>query len=256
MQPGQVEIVLVRPSRPANVAAACRAMKNMGLGVLRIVQPPAGLDQPEARALAYGAWDVLDAMKPAATLAEAVAGAGCVAATSARPAADAWSPRRLAAEAPARAGGGTLAVVFGPESSGLRNDELELCPLRVTIPTAPEHPSLNLAQAVLIVAYEMLLSAGGAEAPVEAPRASVGETESVLAALTEALLAIGYLNPASPGPIVSELRGLLARAGATPRELALLRGLARQIAWAGGRLREGGGRADNDAPTAAGGEGR
>src|SRR5262245_878850 len=84
MHPGQWEIGLVRPPRPANVAAACRAMKNMGLGVLRIVQPPAGLDQPEARALAYGAWDVLDAMRPAATLAEAVAGAGCVAATSAR----------------------------------------------------------------------------------------------------------------------------------------------------------------------------
>src|SRR5580765_5236929 len=127
MDLGRVDVVLVRPARAANVAAACRALKNMGLGSLALVGAPAGLDQPEARALAYGAWDVLDAAVPAALLR-----------------------------------GGRLALVFGPEASGLTDEELAQCHLRVHIPTDPAHPSLNLAQAVLVVAYELRLAAVGA----------------------------------------------------------------------------------------------
>jgi TrmH family RNA methyltransferase len=236
VSPAQVEVVLVRPRRAANVAAACRAMKNMGLHRLRIVGPVPGLDDPTARALAYGAWDVLDAALAAASLREAVADATLVAATAGRPDPSAWTPRRLAAEAATRAGGAPVSVVFGPEDSGLTSQELALCPVRVRIPSDPAQPSLNLAQAVLIVAYEFRI-AGGAPVPEPAAeRARSREVEDALEDLRRALLAIGYLNPANPDAILGELRGLLARSGATRRETTLLRGMARQIQWAAGRI--------------------
>src|SRR5689334_8305993 len=119
MDPSRVDVVLVRPARPANVAAACRAMKNMGLRGLWIVEPPPGLSDPDVRSLAYGAWDLLDAARPAASLLQAVGDATLVAGTSGRSLPDAWTPRRLAEEAGARARGGRVSLVFGPESSGL-----------------------------------------------------------------------------------------------------------------------------------------
>src|SRR6185295_17940905 len=125
MDPAQVDVVLVRPRRAANVAAACRAMKNMGLMDLRIVGPSAHVG-PEARGLAYGAWDVLDGARTEASLAAAVADCQVVAGTSGRAEGEVWTPRRLAAEGLARAAGGRLAVVFGPEASGLTSDELAL----------------------------------------------------------------------------------------------------------------------------------
>ena len=245
MVPDTVDVVLVRPSRPANVAAACRAMKNMGLGRLCLVEPPADLAAPEARALAYGAWDVLDGARVSPGLREAVAGATLVVGTSGRPLPGAWSPRQLAEEGSGRAGAGRTALVFGPEASGLRNDELALCHAHVHIPSDPAHPSLNLAQAVLVLAYEIRMAAlSGAPQPPGPPgpeRATSAEIEAALDDLARALLAIGYLNPDNPGKILAELRGLLARAGATPREASLVRGMARQILWAaGGVARERG----------------
>jgi TrmH family RNA methyltransferase len=237
----RVDIVLVRPARPRNVAAACRAMKNMGLRALRIVGPAAGLDDPEARNLAYAAWDVLDAAVAARDLREAVAGASYVAATSARAVAGALTPRDFAALAPSRAGAGRVALVFGPESSGLTEAELLLCHSLVRIPTHAEHSSLNLAQAVLVLAYELFLAAAAPAAAGPAPEiAPAGELESVLDALKEGLLGIGYLNPDNPEAILAELRRLIARSGPSPREISLLRGLARQLGWAARDLRAGG----------------
>jgi TrmH family RNA methyltransferase len=234
-----VEVVLVRPSRPANVAAACRAMKNMGLRQLRIVAPPAGLAEPAARNLAYGAWDVLDAARPARSLLEAVGDSTFVAGATARALPEAWTPRRLAEEAEGRAAGGRLSVVFGPESSGLTNQELSLCHVRVRIPTSLTHPSLNLAQAVLVLAYELHVSPVSATA-VEGPSpASAGECADAVQDLRTALLEIGYLNPAQPDEVLAELRGVLLRVRPTPREVTLLRGVARQVAWAGKKARGG-----------------
>jgi tRNA C32,U32 (ribose-2'-O)-methylase TrmJ len=112
----------------------------------------------------------------------------------------------------------------------------------VHVPTDPAHPSLNLAQAVLLLAYEMRLAAL-ARAPerpaAPASRARAGEIEQALAELRGALLEIGYLDPANPDRILAELRRLVARGGPSPREVVLLRGLARQIAWAGRIARSG-----------------
>jgi TrmH family RNA methyltransferase len=236
-----VDVVLVRPARPANVAAACRAMKNMGLRRLTLVGVPPAFVAGADRDLAYGAWDVLDGASRAATLPEAVAGAAVVAGTSGRADPAAVTPRALAGKAASLAPGERLAVVFGPEATGLANDELALCHARVHIPADPAHPSLNLAQAVLIVAYELRLKALTPVERADAPRATAGEQERMLAELREALLSIGYLNRDNPDAVLSELRRLLARAAPTQREVTLLRGLARQVRWAGERCQGGGG---------------
>jgi TrmH family RNA methyltransferase len=248
MDQGRVDVVLVRPARAANVGAACRALKNMGLRSLVMVDPPEGLDRPEARALAYGAWDVLDAAQRRATLREAVADSTLVVGTSGRPHPGAWTPRRLASEAAERMGAGRLAVVFGPEASGLTDQELALCHVRVHIPADPEHPSLNLAQAVLVLAYELRVAGIPVPEAESAPRAAAGDVETTLDDLREALVGIGYLNPANPGAILAELRALITRAGPTPREVSLLRGLARQVRWAAQRIARPGGGDDNLGP--------
>jgi tRNA/rRNA methyltransferase len=232
----RIEIVLVRPRRPANVAAACRAMKNMGLSRLWLVEPGPGLDDPGARSLAYGAWDVLDGARRASSLVEAVSSSVAVVGTTGREVPGVRRPRELAAEAGALAGSGLLSLVFGPEASGLTGSELGLCHSLVRVPTDPAQPSLNLAQAVLLVAYEMRLAAleeipphgkdGGSRAPA-------GELEQALGDLKQAFLEIGYLDPARPDRVLTELRRMLARARPTSREVVLLRGLARQIVWAG-----------------------
>jgi tRNA/rRNA methyltransferase len=138
-------------------------------------------------------------------------------------------------------GVGRLGLVFGPEASGLTNEELGLCHAHITISTDPAHPSLNLAQAVAILAYEARTAnpedgAPDRDGPV---RADLGELERAIAELGEGLRGIGYLNPSCPGPILAELRRLLARAGPTRREVTLLRGIARQIRWAARRVAGG-----------------
>jgi len=235
VDPSKVEIVLVRPSRPANVAAACRAMKNMGLRALWLVGTRPELGDEAGRALAYGAWDVLDGARRADSLLEAVSTSVAVVGTTGLPVAEAWSPRRLAAEAGALAGAGSLSLVFGPEATGLTSAERSLCHRLVRIPTDEAQPSLNLAQAVLLLAYELRLAflATQQAAPDEDARASAGEVEQAIGELREALLEIGYLDAHNPDRILAELRGLVTRARPTPREVVLLRGLAHQASWAG-----------------------
>jgi TrmH family RNA methyltransferase len=232
MDLASIEVVLVRPSRAANVAAACRAMKNMGLGRLKLVGPPPGLTEPAARALAYGAWDVLDAATVHDDMRAATGPSTLVVGTSGRASPGAWAPRRLAREGGARMGEGRMSLVFGPESTGLRSDELALCHVVVHIPADSRQPSLNLAQAVLLLAYELRLAAGGEEPPPPDPAASSAELEAALGELRDGLVGIGYLNSQNPDAVLTELRRLLARARPTPREVALLRGLARQARWA------------------------
>lgn len=235
--PPRLDFVLVRPARAGNVAGASRALKNMGFAHLRLVAPLPDLADPNARALAYGAWDVLDGAEVCHTLDEALADADWVVGTSGKPQADELDPRGFArrlAEGTCR----RVALVFGPEASGLTRRELDLCHARVRIPCSPEHPSLNLAQAALIMAYEASLAlraeppAEDGAARAEAP-AGARALEDALGHLRAALLEVGFLDPHNPDAVLAELRRLAARAAPTPRELLLLRGLARQIDWAG-----------------------
>jgi TrmH family RNA methyltransferase len=237
MLASDVAIVLVRPRRAANVAAACRAMKNMGLARLRLVEPADEPGAPEARALAYGAWDVLDGAERFPDLASAVADATWIVGTSGRKDSEMLTPRELAREA---AGGpGRLAQVFGPEASGLATGELRLCHAAVRIPSAAAQPSLNLAQAVLVLAYELFVAErpgqAGEQGEAGSELASAAEQEEAIGELKVVLVEAGYLNAQNPEKLLAEGRALLARARPTAREVTLLRGVARQVGWAIGR---------------------
>jgi tRNA (cytidine32/uridine32-2'-O)-methyltransferase len=211
-------------------------MKNMGLRTLWLVGARPELAHDPGRALAYGAWDVLDGARRADSLQEAVSASLAVVGTTALPVAWAWSPRQLAEQAGSLAGTGALSLVFGPEATGLTAAERALCHRLVRIPADEAQPSLNLAQAVLLLAYELrlaFLATGETAAPEEGERASAGEVEQAIGELREALLEIGYLDVHNPDRILAELRGLVTRARPTPREVLLLRGLAHQASWAG-----------------------
>ncbi|ROR32805.1 RNA methyltransferase [Inmirania thermothiophila] len=226
----QVRIVLVGTTHPGNVGAAARAMKNMGLADLVLVAPKAGVfPSEEAAARASGADDVLARARVCASLDEAVADCRLVVGASARLRSipwPVWTPREAAPRLLAEAARGPVAVVFGRERSGLTNRELERCNALLHIPANPAYPSLNLAQAVQVTAYELRMAAQGtppAEALPEA--ATAAEVEAFFAHLERALVAIGYLNPAAPKQLMRRLRRLFLRVRLEHDEVSLLRGI-------------------------------
>jgi len=241
--------VLFKPKSPGNIGAAARALKNMGCHDLRIVQPGApysaayaertqlgrrfGFD--DAATMAVHGRDILDDAPIHADLSSALADRTIVVGTTARAGFyrnEAKSIREVAVELGSLSDVNRIAVVFGPEDCGLTNQELKLCQRLITIPTAPEYPSLNLAQAVMITAYELMLAAG---APRQLPSAQqwapIPEMEAMLARMTKALVAIGFLPEDNPDHIMFALRAVLGRAGLKPRELHIINGIASQILW-------------------------
>jgi len=140
--------------------------------------------------------------------------------------------REAAAQLAAEATQNRVAIIFGPEDTGLVNRELKLCQRLITIPTAPEYPSLNLAQAVMLVAYELMMAAGAArDLPAAQPHAPAGAVDAMMERLGEALISIGFLPADNPEHIMYALRAIIGRAGIGTRELDILSGLARQIRW-------------------------
>jgi tRNA/rRNA methyltransferase len=229
--PQQVRIVLVRPEEPENVGAAARVMRNFGFDDLVLVEPR--LTRPErAYVVAHRAEDIVLSATHVSQLGEAVADCVRAFATSRRSGKRRGKSLVLREAAVASADApGTVAWVFGPESNGLTAEEIEQCSDRVLIPTAPEHPSLNLAQAVAVVAYE--LSVGRVRATEKRParEASLREREALYAHLEEALQKIGFLSHDTARARMSELRQLLERSRPTPEEVRFLRGIARRMAW-------------------------
>ena len=134
-------------------------------------------------------------------------------------------------------------VVFGREDRGLTNAELDLCHLVVTVPTALEHPSLNLAQAVLLVCYELSGRAGedDSDVPAQGSLATSEELEDLYRHGREVLLRVGFLDPQNPDRILRVLRRILGRAGPDSREVASLRGVLRQMDWYAGKVDKGSG---------------
>jgi tRNA/rRNA methyltransferase len=225
----RVRIVLSRPSHPGNVGASARAMKTMGLADLRLVAPER-FPSPEARWMAANAVDVLEAAHVHAQLGEALEDCACAFALSARP--REWSPavlalRQAAALALERAVEGPVAFVFGTERSGLENDEVFACQYLVHIPTSPGGSSLNLAQAVQVLAYELRLAAGASvPAPQRAGKlATVADLEGLYAHLERAALASGFLEPGSGSRLPERWRRLFSRLALEREEVNILRGL-------------------------------
>jgi tRNA/rRNA methyltransferase len=228
--------VLVDTSHAGNVGAAARAIKVMGFDDLVLVSPrrPDVTAQDEAVAMASGATDVLARARVVPTLAEALDGVRHVAAT-------AMTPRDFGPPTAApRAHFDTLAAappdigfVFGGERFGLANDDVYRCHVCLSIPTAPGYGSLNLAQAVQLIAYEWRQALGGfavqprTDEPVPADARAV---QGLLEHWQRTLVEVGYLDPAAPKKLMPRLNQLLNRAQLTAEEVHILRGVARAIA--------------------------
>jgi len=230
-----VRVVLVGVQESGNVGMAARAMKNFGLRELYLVAPEADPLAEEARKFAVGAKDVLESARTVDTLDEALADVHFVAATTARARygypGKLFTAREAAPVLRGRAEAGErVALVFGRERSGLTNEELDRAHYVIRIPTAPDFKSLNLAQAVLILAYELFLAKPQA---TEQPRpAAVGELEGFFDDLAEHLIEIGFSDEKRLPHAMRRFRRIFHKAELTPGELAMLRGLLRQGRWA------------------------
>ena len=233
--------VLVDTSHPGNVGAAARALKVMGFGELVLVTPRLAdaLSHPDAVAMASGATDVLERARVVDTLAQALEGVTFACATAMTPR-DFGPPTRAPRPALAElaATDHRVAFVFGGERFGLSNDHVYACHLCLSIPTQDEYGSLNLAQAVQLLAYDWRQALGGfpvvarTRVPVQADATAV---EGLLAHWREVLVEIGFLDPAVPRKLMPRLHQLLNRAQVTAEEVHLLRGIARQVQARAGR---------------------
>ncbi len=229
-------VVLVRPREEGNVGSAARAMANMGLSRLIVVEPAAALGEIASR-FAVGAGRILAGVERAPSLAAAIAPfARVVGTTSARDRALALpflTPRELPAFLAADAAGTAAALVFGPEVGGLTNDELSLTSAVVNIPCSLLQPTLNLAQAVLVLAYELYAGSGnqaaGAAGIAPEPLASAAELAGLFAHAEEALDRAGFARDASYPRVLGDLRQLAARAAPSRREVSILRGVCRRL---------------------------
>ena len=224
-----IRIVMVNTSHPGNIGAAARAMKNMSLADLVLVSPRE-FPCAEASSRASGADDILAAARVVDSLAEAVGDCRVVIGASARLRSVPWpilAPREAAQLAFTEAAHCRTAVVFGRESSGLSNEELDLCTHLVHIPTNPDYSSLNVAMAVQVIAYELMLAAGApvTAAGVEGKMASNAEMEGFFAHLEQALDDIGFTDERRSQKLMRRLRRLFHRAEPDAEEVNILRGI-------------------------------
>lgn len=261
-----ITFILVRPRYPGNIGSAARALKNMGFAKLSLVSPSVLPTDPEARRLAVGAVDLLRKAKVSETIEKATRGLRFLVGTSRRTGKyrrDFVPLPELASRLPA---GQKVGILFGPEERGLTNRELAHCNLVTTIPADPGYPSLNLAQAVMVVAYQLQLmmqgrrsfdAAGGdhrsssrltasrrlagvlmargdgrrrSEGPP--PLASIDQVEGMYQHLEKTLTSIGFFPHKNSFHMMRTLRQLFGRTGMTEREVRIIRGICRQVLWA------------------------
>ncbi|MDX1515674.1 MAG: RNA methyltransferase [Woeseiaceae bacterium] len=228
-----IRIVLIGTTHPGNIGAAARAMKNMGLDELVLVGPRY-FPHDEATARASGADDLLARARVVNALPDAIADCSYVVGASARSRAIAWpclDARDAAQRIVERGGQGSVAVVFGPEKSGLSNAELDLCDTLLTIPANPAFSSLNLAMAVQVVCYEIraATSSRQPEYEAEAPPATHEQLEHFYARLEALLTDTGFLDPDNPRHLMRRLRRLFVRAQPDQNEINILQGILAAI---------------------------
>lgn len=235
-----IRIILVEPAGALNVGSVARAMKNMGLEQLILVSPHCDRDSEEARRMAVHAGDILAEARIVESLSAALQGCHRAIATTARN-----RKRPLPLESPKTVLPWLLedktltsALIFGPEDRGLNNQELSLAQRYLEIPANPEYPSLNLAQAVVVCAYELYqltLESPSPPHPVTPSPplpATLDSLENYYQHLERVLLAIGYLYPHTATARMEKFRHLFHRAALNSEEVALLRGILRQMEWA------------------------
>lgn len=235
-----IRVVLVNTSHPGNIGGVARAMKNMGLTRLVLVEPRV-FPHHEADARASGANDILEKAQVVATLEDALVGCNLVLGTSARDRRIPWpllDPRECGTKVVGEAAGGAeIALVFGREDSGLTNEELQRCHYHVHIPSDPEFSSLNLGAAVQVLSYEVRmawLAAQGQPSKVEKDEvastksgelATMDELERFYEHLEQTLVAIEFLDPEKPRHLMARLRRLYGRSSVSRAEMNILRGI-------------------------------
>ncbi|MDB5751533.1 MAG: rRNA methyltransferase [Ramlibacter sp.] len=234
----QTRFILIQTSHSGNVGAAARAMKVMGFHDLVLVAPrwPDVLQRQETLDRASGAADVLQRARIVATLEEALDGVThlCATVMTAR---DFGPPTRTPREhlGPLAGTQASVAFLFGSERYGMRNEDVYRCHAALQIPTNPDYGSLNLAAAMQVVAYEWRMALGGFGAPQAAPASSTADAQAVAGMLQhweQALVEIGFLDPAAPKKLMPRLNQLFNRAQPTPEEIHILRGVAKSMSAA------------------------
>ncbi|HVR70588.1 MAG TPA: TrmH family RNA methyltransferase [Vicinamibacteria bacterium] len=223
-----VRVVLVRPTAPANIGAAARVVRNTGLAGLDLVAP-GDWRTLECWRTAWRAQDVLEQARVFDSVPAAIADATYVAGLSGRKpgGAPALEVRDMAGEVAALGPSDRVALVFGPETSGLTDAELMACGRRAFIPSHPRQPSLNLSHAVMVAGYEVYRA--GRRPPAPSRRATAAEKEALLALWRAGLLAIEALPPKNPEGAFAAWRALVQRADLTPREVGLFEHVARKM---------------------------
>jgi TrmH family RNA methyltransferase len=228
-----ISIVLVGISHPGNIGSAARAMKTMGFANLRLVAP-ARFPATEATVMAAGADDVLDRAVVYPDVASAVADCGLIVGTTSRARHLPWrvvEPREAARECASASRDGEVAVLFGAERTGLLNEDIERCQLLLSIPTGESYASLNVAMAVQVVAYELLLALrdDGAAAARGIPLASATEMERFYGHLEQVMQEVDFRDRNGEGHLMARIRRLFNRAVMDQNEVNILRGILTSV---------------------------
>lgn len=225
-----IRVVLCHTSHPGNIGSTARAMKTMGLSRLFLVQPKHFPDG-QAKSLAVNAADVLDSATVTTTLEEAIADCHFVIGVSGKQRSlsqAVMNVREAAQEAKRIASDQQVALVFGTEMSGLSNAEADCCHILATIPANPAYTSLNLAQAVQVMCYELRMAITEGIPHIsskDGELANQADLERFYSHLHEVLAQIGYINPRAPKKLFERLRRLYGRAQLEKEEVQLLRGI-------------------------------
>lgn len=235
----RIKIVLVRPLGALNVGSVARAMKNMGLTQLILVEPQCDYLGEEARKMALHALDVLEGARIVESIPEALVDCQRAIATSARSRHLSVVPENSRTALPWLFGADSSALIFGPEDKGLSNEDLKYAQRFVQIPSSPAYPSLNLAQAVAVCCYELYQNCLENSEVAQLEEKTDGETAASIDALEHyyqqletLLLKIGYLYPHTVESRMTKFRLLFNRAQPSANEVAMLKGILSQMEWA------------------------
>ena len=227
-----ISIILVRPKFHENIGSVARAMKNMGLNRLILVDGCSPLHM-NAYKLASGAEDILERAEEFPTLREAISEMGCVVGTTSRIGkgrSPLLTPKALLKRLIPLSIKNSIGLVFGSEKEGLTNEELSLCHLYVRIPSSESFPSLNLAQAVMVLCYELFQSSMTIQKH-SIQLAKAEQLESMFEHMERTLLNIGFLEVKNPKRIMRVLRRLLGRSEMEEREVQILQGILSKMDW-------------------------
>ena len=230
-----ISIVLYKPKYAGNVGSIARAAKNMGIHNIVIVGPADFNKEDMQQRSTHLAADVLDKIQYFDEIGTALGGFSYIVGTTARlgkARGPFTTPHAVAQDIVAISRKNKVALLFGPEDTGLANEELRYCQAVVNIPTSREFTSLNLSHAVMILCYEIFVAGSGKATEESAQKLALSsETEGMYTQIKELLAHIGFLNPENPDYWMMHLRRFFNRAGLLSREVKIIRGICRQLTW-------------------------